>query len=127
MILRILPSEEWHRLAGTEAEAVWPTLNPENTRILVVEENGRIVGNWLGLRVVHAECNWIAPDYRGSFGVAKRLLRGMREVAREWGVERVITGSVSPHVTDMIQRLGGFPVPCESFVLPLVKEASCRQ
>jgi len=106
-------------LAGTEAETVWPHLNPENTRVLVVEDGEEIVGAWLLLRTVHAECLWIAPSHRGVFGVAKRLLRGMRELAMAWGVDRVITGSVSPHVTDLIKRFGGKPMPCESFVLPL--------
>lgn len=121
MIARELPRQEWPRLEGTEAETLWPHLNPENTRVLVVEDEGRIVGTWLMLRVVHAECMWIAPDYRGSFGVAKRLLKGMRDTATEWGVPNVVTGSVDPHVTDLIRRLGGYPMPCESFVLPVRK------
>lgn len=127
MNLRVLPPEEWVRLDGTEAETVWPVLNPENTRALVVEEHGEIIGTWLMLRTVHAECIWVAPSHRGTFGVAKRLLRGMRDVAKEWGVSRVITGSVSPEVTDLIGRLGGVPMPCESFILPAHKEEiECR-
>jgi hypothetical protein len=115
---RILPPEEWPRLAGTEAETVWPRLNPENTQILVVEEDGRVVACWAFLRVVHAECLWVAPTHRGAFSVARRLLRGLREIAAGWGVEKVITGSVSPQVTGLIRQVGGVPLPCESFVLP---------
>jgi N-acetylglutamate synthase-like GNAT family acetyltransferase len=116
---RILPPEEWPRLEGTEAENVWPKLNPQSARILVVEEDGEIVATWTLLTVVHAECLWIAPEYRGSFGVTKRLLSGLREVASEWDVSKVITGSVSPHVTDLIMRLGGKSVPGQSFILPV--------
>lgn len=116
---RELPPAEWHRLNGTEAEKLWPFVNPENTRVIVVEDEGRIVGVWAMLRTVHAECLWAAPSHRGSLGVAKRLFRGMREVAAEWGVDRVITGSVDPQVTGLIERFGGKPMPCESFVLPV--------
>lgn len=119
MKARILPVEEWPRLVGTEAEAAWPYLNPENTRVIVVEEAGEIVGTWTMLRIVHAECLWISPKYRGSFGVAKRLLRGMREIATGWGVEKVITGSASEHVTALIAKFGGVPMPCVSFILPV--------
>jgi len=118
VITRILPQEEWPRLNGTEAETLWPLLDPENARVLAVEEDGKIVGTWTLMRAVHAECIWIAPSHRGVFGVAKRLLRAMREVVTEWGTDRVITGSIDPHVTDLIVRLGGFPLPCQSFILP---------
>ena len=126
MSARVLPPEEWHRLEGTEAGPLWREFNPENTRVLVVEEDGKIVGTWIMLRTVHAECIWIAPSHRGRFGVSKGLLRGMRGVAKEWDVDRVVTGSVSPHVTDLIKRLGGFPIQCESFVLPVEARQLCH-
>lgn len=119
MKTRILPPEEWSRLKGTEAEAAWPSLNPENTRVLVVEDEGEIVSCWAFLRVVHAECLWVRPSHRGSFAVARRLLRGLRDIAFDWGVEKVVTGSVSPTVTDLITKVGGVPMPCESYVLPV--------
>jgi len=116
---RILPPEEWARLNGTEAELLWPYYNPEQTRVLVVEDGGEVVATWTLLRVVHAECLWVAPSHRGMFGVAKRLLRLMREVASGWKVSAVITGSLSPHVTDLITRFGGTPMPMASFILPI--------
>ena len=127
MMLRVLPPEEWSRLEGTEAESVWETFNPNNTRVLVVEDDGKIVGTWTMLRTVHAECVWVDPKYRGSYGVTSRLLKGMRSVAKEWDVHSVITGSVSSDVTNIIERLGGIPMPCESFVLPLWKGSRCQQ
>jgi hypothetical protein len=123
---RILPSEEWPRLAGTEAERAWPLLNPENTRILVVEEEGEIVATWTFMRVVHAECIWVKPSHRGLVSVARRLFSGLREIAGGWGAEKVITGSVSDYVTDLIRRFGGFPMPCESFVLPVTMRRAPR-
>lgn len=123
---RVLPPEEWPRLAGTEAEKLWPRLDPENTQVVVVEKDGRIVAAWTLLRIVHAECIWVAPDQRGEFGVVKRLLAGMKDAASLWGADRVVTGSVSPEVTDLIMRFGGYPMPCESFVLPIEKSGTKR-
>lgn len=116
---RILPPEEWHRLKGTEAEKAWPHFNPDNTQILVVEDEGEVIACWAFLRVVHAECIWVRPSHRGLAGVALRLFKGLREIATRWGATRVITGSVSPEITDLIDRFGGYPMPCESFVLPV--------
>jgi hypothetical protein len=93
-------------------------LDPENSRVLVVEDEGQIVGTWVGMRVVHMECLWVKPSHRGLFGVTKRLLKGMRDIAASWGTNKVITGSASEHVTDLIRRFGGVPMPCESFILP---------
>src|SRR6185369_10825009 len=99
---RILPPEEWHRLVGTEAEKMFPHMNPEETRVMVVEDDaGEIAATWSLVRVVHAEFLWCAPKYRGSFGVAKRLLRIMRETAAAWNVSSVFTGAMSSHVEDL--------------------------
>lgn len=123
---RVLPVEEWPRLEGTEAEKLWPLLNPENAQVVAVEDDGLLVATWVLMRVVHAECIWVRPSHRGVFGVVKRLLAGMRDIASGWGVDRVITGSISPDVTDLIARFGGYPVPCESFVLPIDKAGTKR-
>jgi len=134
MRTRILPPEEWPRLAGTEAETVWPHLNPDNARVLVVEDDGEIVATWTLMRVVHAECIWVKPSHRGLVSVARRLLMGLREIASALGAGKVWTASLSPEVTDLILRFGGEPVPAaEHFILPLemkrrteaLKEEAC--
>jgi hypothetical protein len=116
---RILPPEEWERLAGTEAETVWPVLDPENARVLVVEEDGEIVATWTAMRVVHMECIWVKPSHRGLVSVARRLFMGLREIASAWGARRVWTASLSPEVTGLIERFGGEPIPGAHFLLPL--------
>lgn len=121
MKARILPPEEWSRLIGTEAELVWPQVDSLNADVLVVEDGDEIVGTWMFLKVVHAECFWISPKHKASFAVGKRLIQGLRDQGKKWGVASVITGSVDPHVTDMIERFGGKPMPCESFILPVVQ------
>lgn len=119
MTSRELPPDEWYKLADTEAGPIVPSLNPQTTRVLVVEDGDEIVGSWVLLQVVHAECVWIRPSHRARFGVVSRLLRGMSRIASDWGARRVVTGAVSPEVTDLITRLGGVPMPCASFVLPV--------
>ena len=118
MITRILPVEEYPRLVGTEAEQLWPHL-PESARVIVVEDNGCIVATWTLMQMVHAECIWIAPTHRGSFGVVRRLLGKMRETASEWEVSKIITASLSPYVSNLIRRIGGTRIEGESFLLPV--------
>jgi hypothetical protein len=125
---RVLPPEEWPRLAGTEAEAVWPHLNNSESQVIVVERNQEIVGTWIVLRLVHVECCWIAPSLRGKGSVAGRLLAGMTAAARRWGATAVWTAAVSEDVKALIQRLDGRALPGEHFVIPVVsEESSCPQ
>lgn len=126
MTSRVLPVEEWPRLRGTEAETLWPHLDPTMAQVLVVEDGGEIVGTWVLVKMVHAECVWIAPAYRGSFGVAKRLLVGMRRLALACGVKTVWTSAMSDHVRSLIGTLQGVRLPGEHYVLPL-ERASCQQ
>jgi hypothetical protein len=119
MTTRILPPEEWARLAGTEAEPLVSVLDPVETRVLVVEDGAEVVGCWVLLRLVHAECVWIAPAHRTRGRVAAYLLSGMRAMARLWGARTVITASVSPDVDALIGKLGGQELPGRHFALPV--------
>lgn len=126
MTSRILPVEEWPRLKGTEAEAVWPHCDPINTRVLVVEDEGRIVAEWMAIRMVHAECVWIDPTFRHSPRVIRRLLQGMYTVGREWGVKTLITAACTDLVRGLIQKLHGQRLPGESYALPLTSgDSTC--
>jgi hypothetical protein len=89
---RILPPEEWHRLAGTEIGPILDRFTPARTAMLVVEEEGEIVGCWALLLVAHAEGVWISPAYRGGVAVARRLWRGMRRLVTGIGHCGFITG-----------------------------------
>lgn len=119
MTSRELPFAEWSKLDGTEAGSVWRDLNPATTRVLAIEEDGELVATWLLMQVVHAECVWIKPSHRARLGVVRRLLSGMSRIAGELGARTVVTGSVTPEVTDFIRRIGGVPIPCASFVIPV--------
>ena len=118
-VTRVLPPEEWPRLAGTEAETLWPHLVPSQSRVLVVEQGAAIVGVWVLMQLVHAECVWIAPRHRGVGSVARRLLAFMRTQARAWGARTVLAGTTDPAVGDLIAKLHGAKLPGEAYVIPL--------
>jgi hypothetical protein len=122
---RMLPPEEWSRLKGTEAEPAIPHLDPANTRVVVVEDDGQIVGCWVLVRVVHAEAVWIAPTHRTKFGVVRRLIAGMKTLARGWGAKGVVTAAVSDDVRRLIAKMGGAQLPGEAYVLPVGE--TCQQ
>ena len=127
MTTRILPPSEWPRLVGTELETVWPILDKATTNVMVVENEGEIVGCWAMFPVTHVEGIWIHPDYRGAFGVSARLLRFMRQLATLAGVKTVMTGCVSSNVADYLERLQASLVPGRQYVIPIVeRDATCQ-
>lgn len=119
MTSRVLPPEEWAKLDAVGAETVWPMLDPLRAQILVIEDEGRIVGTLTLMSVLHAECLWIAPSHRKGFGVAKRLLDGMWTSARAHGVRALWSGSLSETMTNILHRIGASEVPGRSFVFPV--------
>lgn len=125
MTSRILPFEEWHLLPDS-LDPILVGMRPGVSRVLVVEDQGAIVGHWLLFPVLHAECIYIAPAYRKTGGVARRLLRLLKHGARSLGFDRVWTASDSPDVTALLAhpRLGGVPVPALPVILP-VGESAC--
>jgi N-acetylglutamate synthase-like GNAT family acetyltransferase len=116
---RLLPVAEWSRLKGTEMENAWQVLSPEHTQIWVVEDEGEIVATWATYPVLQAHGFWIREGYRGRFGVAKRLMLGMRQMAERWGVREVLTGSMSEHVSSLLKKWRGSRVPGEQWLLPV--------
>lgn len=115
---RILPPEEWVRLAGTELEAVWPHLDTERARVIVVEDDaGTIVGCWALFPLVHAEGVWIAPAHRGKAAVARQLYRGMVQTARRMEAQTVLTAAVDDHVAELLAHLKAQQLPGQHFVL----------
>lgn len=121
MTSRILPPDEWPKLAGTELEAVWPVLNADAT-VLVVEDEGRIVGCWAILTYVHVEGLWIAPAYRKQASVGRRLWFGMLAAVRRLGADRVITGAMTQDVRDLITSAGGALLPGDQYVLAIGRD-----
>lgn len=117
MTSRILPREEWARLVGTEAETVWPLLDPARAEVLVVEHDGDIVGTWILMNVVHAECLWIAPAHRHGVSVARRLWTLMRRTAAAMGVPVVATAAVTDEVRSLLDHVGAVKVAGDHYAM----------
>ena len=118
LAVRVLPVSEWHRIATPETAAALPLLNPAKAQILVVEDDGQIVGHWIALQTLHAEGVWIAPDYRKAGGVARKLWRAMRQQAVDGGYGWLMTGAQTADVRALIvDHLGGQPLSVEQFVV----------
>lgn len=119
MIARILPREEWGRLSITGLPALQETLRPEDVQVIVVEDGDRIVASMGAFRVTHFESLWIAPEYRGNAGLGRRLLKAGIKAARKWTDKWVWGASDTPHMNDVILRLGGKRIPIETYMIPL--------
>lgn len=118
MTARLLPPEEWGRLAGTELGPVYQHLDPAEAHIVVVEDAaGAIVGCWSAFPVWHLEGVWIAPAQQRRGVVARRLLRQVADLLRAHRVTRVLTGCVSAHVARLLHHLGGTKLPGDQYVL----------
>jgi Acetyltransferase (GNAT) family len=119
MTTRILPADEWGRLAGTDLDPMWRQFNPEFYRVIVAEDEGRVVGHCVVFTWVHLDGAWSDPAYRKSGAVWRALLRTAGEVAKEAGVEALIAGSNTDEMSGYLGRLGGTQLPASFFVVPM--------
>lgn len=128
MTSRVLQANEWpEKLAGTELEAVWPHLDPDQTRVLVVEdESGTVIGTWALFPMYQVEGLYIDPAHRGKGAVAKRLMDHMAALTSIKGIRRVETGALTDQVRRFLARLGAEEVPGARYVIP-TENLSCLQ
>ena len=114
---RLLPPEEWHKLAGTEPGKIIHVINKESSNIMVVEKDDTIVGSWSLIPYYHAECVWIREDFRNSAVVARRLITGMEQMANALGISSVITASTNKRVDRLIRHLKSKKLPGQHYVI----------
>lgn len=117
MTTRILPPDEWPRLAGTEADQVWAHLDPSTAQVLVVEDDGVIVGCWILMQMYHVECLWVSPDHRQQGAVQRRLWTGMQRQAEAVGATVVQTAAVSDQVRDLLDHVRAQKIPGDAYAL----------
>jgi ribosomal protein S18 acetylase RimI-like enzyme len=106
---RILPTEELARLEeikdGADGDIPWERLGP-SARVVVVEREGKIVGCHALVPVLHAECLWVHPEYRGKAAVPRRLWNALRATAREeFGVQSVATTAISDDIRRLLEHV----------------------
>ena len=122
MTTRELPPDEWERLVGTELGEVWTRLSPSWAKVLVVEQDGEIVGCWALLSVLHAEGVWVSPTHRHRGAVQRRLWAAMRDAVMAQGNWSVMTGAATAEIQALIEAHGGAKVPCDQYMLPMEKQ-----
>lgn len=127
MNVRELPQEEWGKLDGSDIGTAIPYHNPEDIRVIVVEDGDRIVGQWAVLTVPQLEGVWIHPDYRKRGRVAALLLEKTFDVAREQAPYMAFTGSQSQEISSLLTRhLGALKLEQETYIVPLSESLPCR-
>jgi ribosomal protein S18 acetylase RimI-like enzyme len=118
MTARILEPNEYHRLAGTEADGVWPHLT-EEAKVVVIEDAGEIVGCQILQPVLHAECVWVRPDHRGR-GVVQQLWAAVQRAAVvHFGVKAVVGSAVDDRMRAVLRHLGAVRVAGDLFTVPV--------
>lgn len=118
MTIRILPRDEWARLAHLDIGQFLPACVPDSLTVLVVEHDGEIVGCWAAVTILHAEGVWVHPDHQKKGSVARRLWLGMRGLVARMGASSVVTGAIDPAVEALILKHHGQALP-PAFVLPV--------
>jgi hypothetical protein len=124
MIARLLPPEEWSRLAGTDLEAHWPHFNPAQTDVMVVEHEGQIIGCLSMLKVFHVEGLWIAEAHRRKGAVMRHLLELMQATAETHDTRGLVAGAITQQMRDVLAGLGASALP-DQFVIPVSQGKPC--
>jgi len=122
MRTRILPSDEWPKLAGLDIAELLPHLPADSATVIVVEDDaGKIVETWSMLQVTHLEGFWVDPEHAKKAGVVRALIRTAMEFAGSLGLKWMSTGANTESIATYIRRLGGLKVPAEVYTLPVRK------
>lgn len=127
MKARVLPPEEWVRITMRELQPpLWPSMNPDDVEIVVVEDDGEIVATMSLLRVVHMESVWIDPRWRGNAGVVRRLLGATIGPIKQWARSWFVANAADDSVRDILRRLGGIELPIDTYMMHIEKmESPC--
>lgn len=119
MTSRLLPPEEWGRLHQTEIPAMIPYVNPQTMQVIVIEQDGQIIGAWAVLIMTHLEGVWIDPAYRKNPRVASKLLAATMEHAAA-NTSWAMTGAMDDYTERLLTKhLGAVPVSAQMFMVPV--------
>lgn len=114
---RVLPQEEWGKVAGIEPFASGGLPDPEHWRIVVVERDGTIVAVSSLFDTVHWDLFWVAEAERGNPVVFKELVEGGIAVMVEHDLKQVHTTVPfgRPDLSRMLERVGFQLAPGELY------------
>lgn len=109
---RVLPQDEWPRLDETLLQSIWRMLDPRYAEVIVIEQNGAIVGSVALLTTVHAEC----LSSNGTTSVGRALWSALRDRARAGGA-RAVWGAAMDERMRRLLRHHAEPIPGEHFLV----------
>ncbi len=114
---RILPPTEYYKLKdlGPFTQGVLP--DPDHWRIVVAEDEGRIIGCCALLDTVHWDFWHVDEEYRGNPVVFRDLIVGGVAQMVELGIDLVHTTvpDGKPEIEAMLTRFGFKPAPGRLF------------
>lgn len=118
MTTRVLPPDEWDRLAETDLGQTLDRLPAEAVTVFVVEDGPEIVGCWALITFAHVEGLWIAPSHRKRGRVLLHLWNRLRAIASAKGIGAVFTGAATEDVRRLLEGRQAAQMP-PMYVLPL--------
>ena len=118
MTSRVLPPEEWSRLAETELGPVLSMLRPESATVFVVEDGDEIVGCWSVISIAHVEGLWVAPSHRKRGRVLVKLWAMLCDVLAARGLTSVLTAAANEDVVRLLESRGAHALP-PTYALPV--------
>jgi len=111
---RILPVEDYRRIAGTDLSRALPIL--PGTKVIVCEHEGAIVGHLGLIPMWHVEGVEVDPAYRGR-GVLQQLITAMHAEARTLGVYTLFPAAADAGMVHLLERLGAVEIPVRMYAL----------
>ena len=119
MTIRVLKRRDYFKL-GEDKEKLFLSF-PKDSRVLVAEQDGVIVGHWALIPYWHVECFEVFKEHHKKAGVARGLLRTMFGILQSMGIKTVWTASITSEIDDYLRRLQAVELPGKHFVLPVGK------
>ena len=114
MTTRLLPVDEWPKLAGHPALGGYPLPPVGSAQFVVAEAGDEIVGVWAIVNVLHLEPVWVDETFRGGF-VVGRMFAEVEMAVRHMGVKVAWVFADRTEIADYLSRLGLQRVPFEVF------------
>jgi hypothetical protein len=111
---KILPPDEWHRIKAELPDSPLAALEHFDQMegvVIVVEQDGKLVGHWPLILTWHAEPLYLDPAYRKSGPALKHLLEGLFTTMRQTDIASALVIIEDPELQAAGARLGFQPVP----------------
>ncbi len=113
--VRLLPKEEYERIADFPGplRELQGVPDPVHTRLVVVEDEGKVVGYWMLFDTVHAEPLWLDPTIRHQPKVALELLQQISDELHVAGAQTIFAVIGEPEravMEPLARKVGLVPI-----------------